>query len=159
MIGKATAAFACYLLFATGTVTAGEEEAIASVLDALHETASRAEGERYFALFADDAIFFGTDAEERWTVDQFRAYAEPFFQQGRGWTYRVEQRNVFFGPGGDVAWFDEELFNEKYGRCRGTGVLTRTEDGWKISQYNLTIPIPNDLAAAVVEMIRSSPDR
>jgi ketosteroid isomerase-like protein len=155
MIRKAAAAFACFVLFATGALMAGEEDAIASVLDLLHEAASRAEGERYFALFADDAIFFGTDAEERWTVEEFRGYAEPFFEQGQGWTYRVEERHVFVGPGGHVAWFDEDLFNEKYGRCRGTGVLTKAADGWKISQYNLTIPIPNDLASAVVEMIRS----
>jgi len=67
----------------------------------------------------------------------------------------VEERHVFLGPGGHVAWFDEDLSNEKYGRCRGTGVLTKTEDGWRISQYNLTIPIPNALAPAVVEMIRT----
>lgn len=126
------------------------------VLDALHKAASKAEGERYFDLFAPDAIFFGTDPTERWTIAQFREYAEPFFSQGQGWTYEVVERHVFFGPGGHVAWFDEALANERYGDCRGTGVLVLAEGGWKIAQYNLSIPIPNDLAIPVVEMIRDA---
>ena len=32
------------------------------------------------------------------------------------------------------------------GSCRGSGVLVRSGDDWLITQYNLTIPIPNDLA-------------
>ena len=31
------------------------------------------------------------------------------------------------------------LWNEKYGECRGTGVLVRPSAGWKIAQDNLTI--------------------
>ena len=40
------------------------------------------------ALYAPDAVFIGTDAGERWTIDEFEAYAEPHFSAGRGWTYR-----------------------------------------------------------------------
>lgn len=133
----------------------GEEEAVSAVLDALHDAASKADGERYFALFDPAAVFFGTAPEERWTVDEFRAFADPYFEAGRGWTYRKVSRHVFLSAGGDTAWFDEELDNDKYGRCRGTGVLLRTAEGWKIAQYNLTIPIPNELAPEVVEKIRS----
>lgn len=35
--------------------------------------------------------------------------------------------------------------NEKYGECRGSGVLLREGGEWRIAQYNLTVPIPNDL--------------
>ena len=38
------------------------------------------------------------------------------------------------------------LWNDRYGVCRGTGVLLATEKGWRIAQYHLTFPIPNDLA-------------
>src|SRR4051812_38120578 len=57
------------------------------VLDALHNSASKADAAKYFALFAPDAVFLGTDATERWTVDEFKAFAKPYFDQGKGWTY------------------------------------------------------------------------
>jgi hypothetical protein len=50
-----------------------------------------------------------------------------------------------------VAWFDEMLFNENYGETCGTDVLSKSDTGWKIEQYHLTIPIPNRLAKKVVE--------
>ena len=43
---------------------------------------------------------------------------------------------------GLTAWFDETVENEHYGACRGTGVLRRDGDEWRIAQYNLTIPVP-----------------
>jgi hypothetical protein len=63
-------------------------------------------------------------------------------------------RHVILSPAGDVAWFDEKLDSASYGDCRGTGVVRRDGDTWKIAHYNLTIPIPNDLSKAVVGMIR-----
>lgn len=128
-------------------------EAVATVLDELHHAASAADGERYFALFARDAVFLGTDATERWPIEAFRAYASKRFETGAGWTYEVLERHVAFSPDRDVAWFDERLMNEKYGECRGTGVLVDTDSGWRIAQYNLTIPIPNRIALDVVRMV------
>ena len=128
--------------------------AVALVLDDFHDAASRADEPRYFAHFAPEGVFLGTDGSERWDVPAFRAYAHPHFAQGKGWTYRATARNVQLAPDGNVAWFDEVLENASYGPCRGTGVLRRIDGRWRIAQYNLTIPIPNDLAKAVVEMIR-----
>ena len=34
-------------------------------------------------------------------------------------------------------------------------MLRRTEDGWKIEQYVLSMPIPNDKAKAVVALVQS----
>jgi len=125
------------------------------VLDELHDAASKADGVRYFALFAPEAIFLGTDATERWTLDQFKAYARPPFAAGRGWTYAVQQRHVGFGPDGRTAWFDESLTNAKLGLCRGSGALVQSDSGaWQIVQYNLTIPVPNELADELVRRIR-----
>ena len=42
----------------------------------------------------------------------------------------------------------------KYGNCRGTGVLVKLDAGWKIAQYNLMFPIPNDIAKDVIKMIK-----
>ncbi len=130
---------------------------IAALLDSLHAAASKADGERYFSLFADDAVFLGTDAAERWTIDQFRDYAQARFDAGQGWTYAVIERHIVLAPGGDVGWFDERLMNAKYGECRGTGVVVRTTvegNGWRIAQYNLTTPIPNDLLPGVAQQVR-----
>jgi ketosteroid isomerase-like protein len=127
--------------------------AIDHVLDDFHRAASDADEARYFGHMSADAVFIGTDAGERWTVDKFREYAHPHFAAGKGWTYTPRDRKVALH--GDVAWFDELLDNAKYGECRGTGVLRRENGRWKIVQYSLSIPIPNEVAGDVVKMIRS----
>ena len=132
------------------------EAAVAAVLDELHAAASAADYDRYFGIFTDDAVFLGTDATERWTLEEFQEYAGARFSQGNGWTYRMLERHVTISPHGHAAWFDERLHNERYGETRGTGVLVHSEDGWKIAQYNLTIPVPNDLALEFVERIRET---
>ncbi|MBL8746388.1 MAG: nuclear transport factor 2 family protein [Phycisphaerae bacterium] len=139
---------------ATLSDEAGAAGDVARTLDALHESAAKADEARYFSLFAPGGIFLGTDDSERWTVDEFRAYAHPFFSQGKGWTYTVAERFVSFSPDGKTAWFDERLDNAKWGRCRGSGVLTKFGKRWRIEQYNLLVPIPNDLLPEVAARIR-----
>ncbi|MBL8762878.1 MAG: nuclear transport factor 2 family protein [Phycisphaerae bacterium] len=131
----------------------GNPEEIARVLDDFHDAASKADSVRYFGHFATQGVFLGTDATERWDVAAFRAYAEPHFSAGKGWTYHAVERHVSVHPDGAAAWFDERLKNAKFGECRGSGVLVRENGAWKIAQYNLTIPIPNDLAEPVVKLI------
>jgi ketosteroid isomerase-like protein len=119
---------------------------ISLTLDQLHAAAAKADGKAYFDLFAPDAVFIGTDASERWTMDQFRGYALSLFAQGKGWTYKPRQRHITVArvPCSCVACFDEILDSASYGTSRGTGMLTQTPWGWKIEQYALTFPIPND---------------
>ncbi|MEX0692754.1 MAG: nuclear transport factor 2 family protein [Gemmatimonadales bacterium] len=159
----------CLVLVAGAAACAVAEEAppsfdhaeqtrnVSHVLDSLHAHAAAANGQAYFALFAPEAVFFGTDITERWTLEQFRGYAMGRFDQGTGWTYilRPGTRNVEFDPSGTVAWFDEILDNANYGETRGTGVIRLVDGAWRIAQYHLTIPVPNDLASRVVGMIRS----
>lgn len=142
----------------SGRAPARAPETIAKVLDDFHDAAAKADQKRYFGHFADNAVFLGTDASERWTKAQFLTYAKPFFDQGRGWTYfpRDGARHITISDDGKTAWFDEALDNAKYGLCRGTGVLTRAGDDWRIAQYNLTVPVPNDLLDEVVSMIRKA---
>ncbi len=130
------------------------EAAIDTVLDAFHRAASEADGGLYFSLFTDDAVFIGTDVTERWSIDQFKAFSAPYFSKGQGWTYVPGERHIAILPGGAAAQFDEILSNENYGTCRGSGVLVLTSAGWRISQYHLTIPIPNELARDVVGLIK-----
>ena len=56
---------------------------------------------------------------------------------------------------GRSAWFDERLDNASYGECRGSGVLQLRDGAWLVEQYNLTIPVPNEIAMEVVDRIRS----
>lgn len=139
---------------AFGAETTPEGRAVDAVLTGFHAAAASADGSTYFSLLADDAIYIGTDASERWTVDEFRTFAEPYFSKGRGWTYTVTDRHIAIAPEGTVAWFDEMLWNDTYGVCRGTGVLALQNGAWRIAQYHLTFPIPNDLAREVTARIK-----
>jgi len=131
----------------------GAEAEITRVLDGWHAAASRADGAGYFGAMADDAVYLGTDASERWTLPEFRAFCEPYFAKGVGWKYEPRERHVVVE--GELAWFDEKLWNDKYGECRGTGVLRRAGGAWKIVHYSLTFPVPNALASKVIELIRA----
>ena len=133
------------------------ERDVAVTLDALHDAAAKADGKRYFPLFTDDAIYIGTDASERWTIAEFRAFAEPYFAKGTGWTYKPRSRSIVLAdiPCRCVAWFDELLDSESYGTSRGTGVLLLKNGSWKIAQYALTFPIPNDLSKGMTKEIRA----
>lgn len=146
---------AALALAAAPPQTPGEQAT--AVIDALHAAASRADGEAYFALFTPDARFIGTDATERWGLAEFRAYAEPYFARGQGWTYTPVERTVTIAPIQClcIAWFDEVLENDRYGVTRGSGVLRKTRSGWKIEQYVLSFAVPNDKARAVVEAIKA----
>ena len=126
------------------------------VLDGFHRAASQADERTYFGSLASSAIFFGTDATERWSREDFLAYAHPYFEKGKGWTFTPLDRHVYFSQEGRTAWFDERLDSASYGECRGTGVLEKQGTEWKIQQYNLTIPIPNSLAKEFVAKIRES---
>ena len=144
------------LIFMTQSSMAKETTNVAEILDALHSSASKADSDSYFNLFADDAIFIGTDAQEFWTLEQFKSYTMPYFSKGQGWTYAPKNRDIKFSQSGDVAWFHEILISESYGTTRGTGVLVKAKDNdWKIAQYHLTIPIPNDLAKDFAEKIKA----
>lgn len=137
-----------------------------ATVDAWHLAAATGDGEAYFDSMTDDAVFIGTDASERWTVDEFREYAAPYFgrpaeagQPGPyrpAWVYTPRERTVAFDDAGRVAWFDELLDSQSYGTARGTGVLVRTGRGvWQLKHYALTFPIPNELARDFTDQIKA----
>lgn len=148
--------FAALLLMVSYSSMANNDvKSVNDVLDSLHDSASKAQFDSYFSLYHEDAVFIGTDASEVWSKEAFKAYAKPHFDKGNGWTYHPRDRHVYFSPNKDVVWFDELLDNKKLGETRGTGVLVKEGDIWKISQYHLTIPIPNQIAGAVAEQIKA----
>jgi ketosteroid isomerase-like protein len=124
-----------------------QRAAIDALIDGLHQDAHEGNFHTYFDRYKPDAVFLGTDKSERWTIDQFKVYAEPAFEDGHGWTYSVKERN--WEGEGSTRWFDEVLLNEKLGHCRGTGVVELIDGEWKIAHYALTMLVPNEIAAEV----------
>ena len=55
------------------------QEKLDALLDGLHQDAHEGNFETYFARYSLDAIFLGTDKTERWTIEEFKAYAKPAF--------------------------------------------------------------------------------
>jgi phosphohistidine phosphatase SixA len=131
---------------------------VAQVLDDFHDAAANGDEARYFAILPDDAVFLGTDATERWTGATFRTFALPYFQRPEAWTYVTMRRHVTVAADGATAWFDELLDNQSYGECRGSGLLVRRDGRWVLQQYDLSVPVPNDLASAVAARIAAHHD-
>jgi uncharacterized protein (TIGR02246 family) len=128
---------------------AAEKAAVARVLDELNDAAAKADEARYFALYADDAVFLGTDGKERWDLPAFHAFAHPYFAKGKAWSFTSVRRAVTIAEDGTVAWFDEDLATPNLGPSRGSGVLVRKGGAWKIAQYNLAVVLPNEQLGAV----------
>ena len=124
-----------------------QRAAIDALIDGLHQDAHEGNFQTYFDRYTPDAVFLGTDKSERWTIEEFKVYAEPAFEDGHGWTYLVKERN--WEGDGNTRWFDEVLVNEKLGHCRGTGVVELIDGEWKIAHYALTMLVPNAIAAEV----------
>ena len=123
------------------------------LIDGLHRDAANAQFESYFARFVPDAVFMGTDKTERWSITAFQNYAKPIFDAGKGWRYEVVERH--WAGSDSIRWFDEILWNEKYGYCRGTGVVKANEAGWRIAHYSLSFLIPNEMAAEITQLSRA----
>ncbi|WP_395344188.1 nuclear transport factor 2 family protein [Ningiella sp. W23] len=122
-----------------------DEGAVNAVMDGLHESASQADLSAYLGAFTENGVFMGTDDWERWsrptTLDE---YVAERFKSGTGWTYTPEVRHISFSDSGDTAWFDEIIVSSKWGRFRGTGVLTKVQDEWKIAHYSMTVLVANE---------------
>jgi len=148
-------------LFAAAAVQAAPDPAVAevtAVLDRLNVASSTADETAYFDLFAPDARFVGTDPNEHWTLAEFKAFAEPYFQRGSAWSFPATERFITIADIDCrcIAWFEEKLDSRHYGATRGSGVMRKTADGWKIEQYVLSFAIPNDRSDAVVAAVRAS---
>ena len=151
-----TALIAALALLQAAAAAPTAEAEVASVLDRLNQASSTADEAAYFSLFAPDARFVGTDANEHWTLAQLRAYAEPAFKGDSAWSFPATSRTITIAPieCRCIAWFEEKLASAPYGETRGSGVMRLTDDGWKIEQYVLSFAVPNDKAKAVVDLIR-----
>ncbi len=143
------------LLFITVSLSAQNSEATKSEINALvdnwHKAAADVNYDAYFGALTEDAIFIGTDATENWNKRAFQDFAKPYFDKGKAWNFTALQRNIYFSADGKLAWFDE-LLNTQMKICRGSGVLVKVRNTWKIKHYVLSMTIPNDNSDAVVKI-------
>jgi hypothetical protein len=128
-----------------------ENQKIAVTLDAWHKAAAQAQFEAYFGLMTNDAIFIGTDAKENWNKTAFQAFAKPYFDKGKAWNFTAIERHIFFDATEKIAWFDE-LLSTQMKICRGSGVLVKVGNEWKIQHYVLSMTIPNENVNEVVKI-------
>ena len=142
------------LIFIFNIIADDQINEINTLLDGLHKDAHKGNYESYFKRYTSEAFFLGTDKTERWSIEEFKAYAQPAFADGHGWTYKVVDRNI--EGSGNTRWFDEIVFNKKLGHCRGTGVVQLINGEWKIVHYALTMLIPNSVAEEVGSQSRAA---
>ncbi len=127
-----------------------QKKNVNKVLDDLNLFAAQTKFDAYFDLFAAESTFIGTDAKEIWNKQEFMAYAKPHFDKGKAWNFSSLQRNISFSKDGKYAWFDE-LLSTQMKICRGSGVLEKIGNQWKIRQYVLSMTIPNEVVDEVVK--------
>jgi ketosteroid isomerase-like protein len=127
------------------------KENVNSVLDNWHKDVANVNFDAYFNAMTKDAIFIGTDANENWTKKEFMDFARPHFNKKKTWDFKPLERNVYISKDGKTVWFDE-LLDTWMKICRGSGVLVKNDNQWKIKHYVLSATIPNDSMKKVVKM-------
>jgi len=106
----------------------------------------------YFDKIAPQGVYIGTDKSEIWTRDQFKAWARPFWERGKAWSFTAQKRNVYHSPDRAYVWFDEQL-NTQMGTCQASGVLRNTGKGFLVEHYQLSLAVPNALNAGFAKAI------
>jgi len=127
-----------------------EKIKINTLLNQWHQEVAQYNFGAYFSKMTDDAVFVGTDATEVWNKQQFMNFSKPFFDKKQTWDFKPLQRNIYLDKKGEIAWFDEVL-NTWMGICRGSGVVQKTPQGWKIKHYVLSVTVPNEAIQKVIE--------
>jgi hypothetical protein len=128
------------------------EEQINSLLDDWHEAAARADMTAYFDKIDEEGIYIGTDATEYWTKQAFYDWAKPYFDKGKAWSFIALERHIYLSDDKNLAWFDEKVRSSN-AILRGSGVLRLKDGEWKIMQYVLSLPVPNEKYKEVLEII------
>jgi ketosteroid isomerase-like protein len=138
----------------TACVAQTQNTDIHTFIDDWHKAAAAAHADLFFDSMADDCIYIGTDKTERWTKEQFRAFAKPYFDRGKAWDFKPYARDLHVTSDGKSAWFSE-LLTTWMGVCRGSGMLTKEKGKWQLKQYHLSVTIPNDLIRDFITLVEN----
>lgn len=135
--------------------TSGNDQKIKAkvnlILDNWHKAAGQANFDAYFNVLSEESIYIGTDATENWTKKEFIAFAKPYFDKGKAWSFKAIERNIYLSPDKKTVWFDE-LLDTQMKICRGSGVLIKEKGQWKIKHYVLSMTVPNENVNEVVKI-------
>jgi len=125
---------------------------INAFIDEWHDDAANARM-AYFDKIAPNGIYIGTDKTELWNREQFKAWAKRFFDRKSAWSFKATKRNVYMSPDKKFIWFDE-LLDTQMGVCQASGVIRKTDTGFEIEHYQLSIAVPNDVADKVTKIVK-----
>ncbi len=128
------------------------EDDINKFLNNWHLAASKADENIFFSSMASNGIYIGTDATERWTRDEMQIWSKKYFDRESAWDFKPIERKINFSSDRKTAWFNETL-NTWMGVCRGSGILIKSGESWKIQQYHLSVTVPNDLIEGFVKLV------
>jgi hypothetical protein len=152
---------ACCLLFISlgasaqhANADAAYRKQINAFVDEWHDDAANARL-AYFDKIAPHGIYIGTDKTELWNRDQFKAWAQRFFERKSAWSFKAVKRNVYMSPDKKFIWFDE-LLDTQMGPCQASGVIRKTDKGFEIEHYQLSIAVPNEVADKVTKMVKEA---
>ena len=118
------------------------------LMDQWHHNAATGNYDAYMGAMSTGGVYIGTDATEHWTTAEFSKWCKPWFDRGHTWSFKAINRHIFLNADLTMAWFDEVL-TTRMGLCRGSGVISRHGEGWKIEQYVLSPTVPNELMKRV----------
>jgi hypothetical protein len=131
---------------------------INTFIDQWHLAAAQANARVFFESLAENAIYIGTDATEHWTKTQFISFAKPYFDKGRAWDFKPYDRDLHLSEDGRYVWFSE-LLTTWMGICRGSGILRKTDNGWQIEQYHLSVTVPNQIIKDFISLVSNHTDQ
>lgn len=142
----------CSLLILFCINATAQKTDIDTFIDDWHLAATNADQEAFFNAMDDESIYIGTDASERWTRIEFLAFSKPHFDKGKAWDFKPYDRDVHISKDGQYVWFSE-LLTTWMGVCRGSGILYKTPNGWKIKQYHLSVTVPNETINDFISLV------
>ena len=125
-----------------------------NIINQWHKNAADANLDAYINTMDTNGIYIGTDASEIWTTSEFKAFCQPHFNKGKTWDFKASTRNIYISKDGKTAWFNE-LLETHMGICRGSGVLQKSNNIWKLKHYVLSLCIPNEKMKEVKEIINT----
>ena len=121
-----------------------EIDILNTFIDNWHHAAAIADENVFFGSLDSNAVYLGTDPQERWLKHEFMEWGIKYFERDTAWAFTPYNRIWEFSEDLQYAWFDE-LLETHMGICRGSGVVKRYKDEWKIKHYNLALTLPNEL--------------
>lgn len=131
-----------------------EKVIINQFLDNWHKAAASADEDTFFGSMTIDGVYLGTDPSEFWTREEMRVVTKPYFDKDSAWTFKPKMRHIYLSADHQMAWFDE-LLDTWMGVCRGSGVLVKQTDGWRLKHYNLAVTVPNNLINDYIALLKT----